>query len=467
MRVAFIYPSFGVIAKANQPNIKAVADNYGVYPNTSLLYVAGAIQNAGHKCIFLDGMAQNLSLNDMIRICKKFKADVLMFTLTTYLFHENIKVLKYFKKYLNAKIVVGGQHLSLFPKETQQNEVIDYGIIGEAEKTVVELLQKIEKKLPIKNIKGLVYKKDDKIKINKPRHKIENLDEISFPARNLINMEKYYSFISKHKNYTIMMTSRGCTFQCTFCEQKTGDVRYRSAINVADEMEECYYNYNVREIDVFDPLFTINKKRVIEICKEIQKRDINISWSCRSRVDTIDEEMLIEMKKAGCYRIYFGIESGDEKILKKIKKFTTQDKIKNAIRLTKKHGLLAFGYFMFGNPGETRQSIMTTLELAKSLPLDYAQFNRFSNLPGTTVYEDVVKKIGYDYWREYVIDEKVEKPLPRVDCKLSDNLLNYYIKRAYKEFYFRPRFIYNKLISINSIGELIRYAKGAINMITS
>ena len=423
MRIAFIYPSFGVIAKANQPSIKAVADNYGIYPNTSLLYIAGAVQNSGHECIFLDSMAQDLSLNDMIKICKKFKPDILMFTLTTYLFHENIKVLKYFKKYVNAKIIVGGQHLSLFPKETLQNDVIDYGIIGEGELAVVELLEKLSDNKSIKNVKGIVYREKNNIKFSKPLDKMINLDKIAFPARNLIPMNKYYSFISKYKNYTIMMTSRGCTFQCSFCEQRTGDVRYRSAVNVVDEMEDCFYNYNVREIDIFDPLFTINKKRVIEICNEIQKRDIKIAWSCRSRVDTIDDEMLIEMKKAGCYRIYFGIESGDEQILKNIKKFTTQKKITKAIKLTKKHKILAFGYFMFGNPGETHKSIKNTIKLAKSLPLDYAQFNRFSNLPGTTIYDEVKQKLGYDYWREYVIDKNVEKSLPRIKCDLSDNLL--------------------------------------------
>ena len=165
-----------------------------------------------------------------------------------------------------------------------------------------------------------MFRGKENVILTMPREKIKNLDTVPFPARNLLPMNKYYSFISKRKNYTILMSSRGCTFQCTFCEQRSGDIRYRSAKNVADEMEECYQRYGVREIDVFDPLFTINKKRVIEVCKEIQKRNLKLIWSCRSRVDTIDEEMLIEMKKAGCYRIYFGIESGDEQILKNIKK---------------------------------------------------------------------------------------------------------------------------------------------------
>ena len=198
---------------------------------------------------------------------------------------------------------------------------------------------------------------------------------------------------------------------------------------------------------------------------EIQKRKIRIAWSCRSRVDTIDEEMLIEMKKAGCYRIYFGIESGDEQILRNIKKFTKKQQIRKAIYLTKKHRILAFGYFMFGNPGETRQSIRNTINLAKSLPLDYAQFNRLSTLPGTTMYEELKSEMGYDYWREYVKDRGVEHPLPRLRCGMSDKELNRWIKKAYMEFYFRPSFVLRTLSRVQSLPELERYVKAGISMI--
>ena len=465
MKIALIYPSFGVVSVVNQPNIKAVADNYGIYPNISLAYVAGALQKAGHELIFLDAMASEYSLNDMAARVKKFNPYIMMFTITTYLFHETIKVIDYFRKISSAKVIVGGQHVTLFPKETLLKKEIDIGIVGEAEETVVELLEAIEKNKNIKNIRGICCREKEKIVLTMPREKIKNLDTVPFPARNLLPMNKYYSFISKYKNYTILMSSRGCTFQCTFCEQRSGDIRYRSTKNVVDEIEECYYKYNVREIDVFDPLFTINKKRVIEICKEMQKRGLKIAWSCRSRVDTIDEEMLIEMKKAGCYRIYFGIESGDEQILKNIKKFTKKEQIKKAIFLTKKHGVLAFGYFMFGNPGETRQSIKNTINLAKSLPLDYAQFNRLSNLPGTTMYEDLKEEMGYDYWREYVKDKSVENPLPRLKCRLSDKELDKWIKKAYLGFYFRPSFVLKTLLRVNSLPELTRYVKAGISMV--
>lgn len=261
-----------------------------------------------------------------------------------------------------------------------------------------------------------------------------------------------------------MITSRGCTFQCSFCEQRTGNIRYRSPENVVDEMEECQNRYGVREIDIFDPLFTINKKRVIEICKEIQKRKLKLAWSCRSRVDTIDEETLIEMKKSGCYRIYYGIESGDEEILRNIKKNTKISQIKKSINLTKKTGILAFGYFMLGNPGETKKSIIKTIKLAKELPLDYAQFSRSSILPGTAQYEEWMKYYKEDYWNDFVKYGKI-KEMKRLNTKLSDKELNFFIKKAYREFYFRPIQIFRILKNIKTVDEFLRYAKAGISMI--
>lgn len=465
MRVAIIYPAFGVISPVNLPNLKAVADNYGVYPNMSLAYVAGALQAVGHDLIFLDAMASGYSLNDMIEEVKRFKPKVLMFTLVTYLFHETIDIIKFFRKHCSAKIIVGGAHLRLYPNETLRKKEIDIGIIGEAEETVVELLNALENNKPLSRIKGICYREKNKIILTPKQKNVKNLDKLSFPARNLLPMDKYCSFISKYKNYAILLTSRGCTFQCSFCEQRTGDIRYRSPKNVVDEMKECYNKYNVREIDIFDPLFTINKKRVIEICREIRKRGLKIAWSCRSRVDTINEEMLIEMKKAGCYRIYYGIESGDEQILKNIKKFTKISQIVKAISLTKKHNILSFGYFMFGNPGETIGSIKNTVNLAKKLPLDYAQFSRLSVLPGTSIYNDLRASMAYDYWKEYVKDKSVEKSLPRLLCNLSDEILIKNIKKAYIAFYFRPRFILKTLFKIKSFDEVKRYFQAAIAMI--
>ncbi len=465
MKIAVIYPSFGVISATNQPNIKAVADNYGIYPNISLSYVAAALQKAGHEVIFLDAMAQGYSIEDMRKIVRKFSPDIMLFTLLTSLFHEILEVISYFRKETDAKVIVGGAQLSLYAKETMKNKLLDIGVIGEAEETIVELVSAIENKKLLQDVKGIAFRRQGKVIITEHRSLINNLDEIPFPARNLLPMNKYFSFISRYKNYTIMITSRGCPFKCKFCEQRTGNIRYRSAQNVVDEIEECYTLYDVREIDFFDPLFTINKKRVMEICKEIRKRNIKIHWSCRSRVDTIDEEMIKAMKDAGCYRIYFGIESGDEAILRRIGKFTTLNQIRNAISLAKNNNVLAFGYFIIGSPGETKQTIEKTIFLSKELNLDYAQFSRMSFLPGTLFYDEIKLSMGNDYWLNYTKEKNNEKQLEMLDCDFSEKELDAFIKRAYKEFYFRPMLIIKLLLGSRSPGEIFRYSKAAIDMI--
>jgi anaerobic magnesium-protoporphyrin IX monomethyl ester cyclase len=465
MRIAIIYPSFGVVAKANQPNIKAVADNYGVYPSMSLAYVAGALQAAGHDILFLDSMAQGLSLNDMLGKVREFSAEAMMFSLSTYLIHESMEMIQYFRKGHDALVMVGGAHMELFARETIANSNIDFGIIGEAEHTVVELIDALEHKKDVDTVDGICYRKGNSVVITKPRQKIKDLDSIPFPARNLLPMDRYYSFISRRKNYAIIISSRGCSFQCIFCEQRTGDIRYRSPKNVVDEFEECVRKYGVKEVDVFDPLFTMSKRRVIEICDELVRRDLGVIWSCRSRVDTADDETLAAMKRAGCYRIYYGIESGDEGILKNIRKFTKIQKVRETISLTKKHGILAFGYFIFGSPGDTERTIRKSIDLSLELPLDFAQFNRLSTLPGTPLYAELKKEIGYDYWKSYVQGKMKEKPLPRVGCKMSDKELDRLIGEAYRRFYFRPKVIINTLINIRSFQEIGRYAKAGLGML--
>ncbi len=460
MKIAIIHPAFGVISTSNQTNIKAVADNYGIFPSTSLAYVAGALQKHNHEITFLDAMASNYSLNDMVILLKKIKPDVMMFSITTYMYHDCIELIRFFKKHIPCKVIVGGANLSLFPKETISNPEIDIGIIGEAEETVVELLSALDKNKDISNIKGIIFKKGKKIIKTKSRPLIKNLDKIPFPARNLLPVDKYYSLISKHKNYTIIITSRGCPFSCIFCEQRTKLVRFRSVKNVVDELEECFNKYNVREFEFFDPLFTINKSRVIEICKEIRRRKLKIYWSCRARVDTVDYVLLREMKLAGCYRVYYGIESGDETVLKNIKKHTTIPIIKKAIKDSKKAGLIVFGYFIIGAPGETLSSAYRTLRLAKQLPLDYVQFNRLSALPGTPLY-DLIKDelLGYDYWEAYIKNKSAERELPKYNCDLSNETLNKLIKKFYLSFFLRPVAIIRLLKQIKSFEELKRYIK--------
>jgi len=263
------------------------------------------------------------------------------------------------------------------------------------------------------------------------------------------------------------MTSRGCPYRCGFCEQRTKNFRGRNAEDILKEIKECYYNHGVREFEIFDPLFTTDKYRVIDLCKEIINSGLKFDWSVRSRVDRVDDELLGYMSKANCKRIYFGIESGNQAVLNNLKKDFQVSQVKKAIDLTKKHNIDRFGYFMIGCPGETENTIKDTVNLACSLDLNYAQFSKFSILPGTDIYEEWKKQHGHDYWREFILDENKRQIMPLLNTKLTDADIEHHIKKAYFKFYYRPGFVAKYLYRMRSIGELKRTAKAAIAMITS
>jgi anaerobic magnesium-protoporphyrin IX monomethyl ester cyclase len=465
MRLAFIYPKFGYVE--NQPNIKEVADSYGVFPPLTLLYVASIAKSSGHECILIDGNALNLKKEQILKKIKDFKPDLLFFTITTYMFHDTISWIKYLKKKTSLPVAVGGLHLSHFPEETMTYKDIDYGFLGEVDKSLPLFLENIKKNKELKDVPGLIFRKNNKIiKTENPKPTLD-VDSLPFPDRSMIPNEKYFSFISKKKNYTGIITSFGCPYSCIFCEQHKPIYRHRSAKNVADEIEECIKKYGVKEIEVFDPVFTLNKERVIKLCKEIIKRKLKIALVVRTRPDLVDKELLKWMARAGVKRIYYGIESGSEKILKNIKKDTNKKVIRKAIKETKQAGITAFGYFMIGCPGETEETIKETVNFAKSLDLDYAQFSKLSTLPGTELYELLKKELKRDYWREYILDKSKALTLPRYKCKLSEEEIQNWVKKAYKAFYFRPSQIIKILKNTKSIFELKRYIEAGVSMIFS
>ncbi len=463
MKVCIVYPPFWYVD--NQPTIEAVNNNYGVYPNLSLAYVAATLVNAGHSVRFIDANALNLKKEQVLDRIKRFNPDILAFTITTYLIHQNISWIKYLKENTGLPILVGGQHMSLYPYETFTHNEIDYGIIGEAEETVVELLDALENNKDLRFIKSIIFKdKNDKVIMTQKRDVIKDLDKIPFPARYLLPNEKYYEFISQRKNFTLLMTSRGCPYKCIYCEQGGTKFRGRSAINVGDELEECYTDYNVKEVDIFDPLFTTNRKRVIEIAKDLQKRKLDIEFSVRSRVDTVDKDILSELKKAGCSRIYFGIETGNQSIMNKLNKGIKLDQVKISVKNAQKTGIKVLGYFMFGLPGETNSTIRDTIKFAKSLNLDYVEFSKTTPLPGTGLYNLYLPELGEDYWRNFVLNSDSSKLIGRPQCNITEKELQQWIKKAYMNFYFRPSYIIKAITRLRSLEEFKRSAAAALDI---
>jgi anaerobic magnesium-protoporphyrin IX monomethyl ester cyclase len=284
--------------------------NQGVLPPLGLAYIAGALEKAGHEIMFIDAVAENLTRDEVRKKIKDFKTQIVGVTCLTPTILGALEACEISKE-CGAIVIIGGVHLEVYPKETLSYNFIDYGIIGEGEETVVELVDTIENNKPVNNILGIAYKENNEIKIN-PARIVKDLDSIPMPARHLLPMDKYNSVISLHP-MTTMMSSRGCPFHCGFCFKGETDkvLRLRNPIKVVDEMEYVVKQYKVKEIMFYDDTFTWNKKHVEDICHEIIKRGLKIKWEAPTRVNTVTEELLELMKKAGCRRLRYGVESGD------------------------------------------------------------------------------------------------------------------------------------------------------------
>ena len=381
LKVALVYPPYGPVR--NEPGIKTVKENYGIFPSLSLLYVAGILEDAGCNVLFVDAHAEDLSLEETVNRLNAFGPDYVGYTLTTYLFFQSMDWIKAIRAELDVPVIVGGVHLSIYPRETLRYPAVDYAVTNEAEVALPELLVALVKRRNLADVRGIAFRQPDDNVVVTPKAADCGVDVAPFPARHLIDNSIYYSFISHYKNFTCFITSRGCPYKCIFCEQGSKPFRARSPKNVVDELEICYKEQGIRELDFFDSSFTIRKDRVIAICDEIQRRKLPLVWAARTRVDCITDDVLRAMRNAGCNRIYYGIESGNREILQTLKKSTSQEMYRDVIKRTGQHGIATFGYFMLGNPYETEASIRQTIRLALELDLDYAQFSKVTPMPAT------------------------------------------------------------------------------------
>ena len=466
MKICVVYPGYTPIKY--EPSINAISDNYGSYPSLSLGYTAAIMEMAGHKIKFIDVAALGLSMEETLKEVKQFHPDLIAFTITTYLFHQSLAWINYIKENIpDVPILVGGVHVGIYPKEIFTHKSIDYGYMGESEIYLNKFIDALEKGKSLKGLNNIIYRNSNSthITINNIGPVINDLNSTPFPARHLMPYDKYFSIISQRKNFTGLMSSRGCCHNCSFCEQGNQKFRYRTADSLLEEFKLCADKFKVREIDIFDSSFTIIKKRILEICDALKKEDLDIEWSARSRVDRVDKEMLKAMAEAKCKRIYYGVESGNQKILDKLRKDVTIQQIKDAIKNTKKAGINTFGYFMIGSPGDTHETVKQTIKFSKQLNLDYAQFNRVIPMTGTDMYKLYINEFKQDYWAKETVKEGSGGLLERPQTELTNEDVDKYAKKSYISFYFRPKYITKALLRIRSFEELKRNVKAGVDLL--
>jgi len=462
MRLALVFNPFSY--KLHEENLKIVQRYFGLFPPLSLGWVAAIAEKAGHDVILIDARTLQLSKEDVLDRLKQWKPDIIGFMMTTYMFRETLEWVQFLKKNLKVPVMIGGYNLRVYPTESVSVEGVDFGCFNSAFHTVPGLLSELEGQRRFGDVPGLIYKEDGTVKMTEYGNDPE-FEQYPFPARHLLPNELYAEFPTERKNFTVMVTSKGCPMGCTFCE--AGRTRYnpRTAETVVREIEECYNRYNIREIDVFDYEFLIDRQRVMDICDGIIEKKLDILWACRARIDSVDEELLRKMKAAGCGRIYFGVESGVQEILNRINKGITLDQIRNAIEMTKGLGIRALGFFLIGCPGESHATLRQTIKFAKSLDLDYVQFSKLTAKPLTPMWRDLVKSSGFDYWREYILGNVKEAPLPRPWMDFTNEEIDYYAKKAYVLYHCRPGFLFKHVLQVRSWDEFRRKAWALVDMI--
>jgi len=387
-------------------------------------------------------------------------------------------------KSLGAKTIAFGTHVTPIPERTMETyPSLDFILRGEPELTLRELIDSLEGREPsspqminllratdpqwqplsasetrergdLSHVKGLLWRRNGQIAFNADRPFIAKLDDLPLPRHDLLPLKAYRIPMLKGP-YSFIVTSRGCTGGCRFCIKHVSyqyAIRLRSPESLMQEIE-MLYDLGVRNIHMYADLFTVNRDQVMGLCRLIVESGLKINWTCNSRVDYVDEEMLQAMARAGCWTISWGLESGNVEILRRIRKGTDPAKMERALSWSKKAGIRNWGYFIIGLPGETEETIQESIALSKRLPLDIALFHIAAPYPGTPFFFDVVENNWFrpgTQWEEVDMDRSTVLDYPG----LSAEQLEYWQRRAFREWAMRPGPILTYLKSANSLGAL-------------
>ena len=370
-------------------------------------------------------------------------------------------------KSVGAKTAAFGTHVTPMPRETlEPYPALDFVLQGEPELTLRELVDFFDGRTPSdahivkmfrdtdpdwspsvpdeeqgkhpSQIKGLVWRRNGEIVMNFPRPFIPNLDDLPIPMHHLLPLSAYRIPMIKGP-YTFIVTSRGCTAGCKYCIKHVSyqySVRVRSPENIVEELWELN-RLGIHNVHMYADLFTVNRDQVMGMCDLIISEGLDVKWTCNSRVDYVDEEMLQRMGQAGNWLISWGIESGNEEVLKKARKGYRMEQAHLALAWAKQAGIKNWGYFIIGLPGETEATIRQTIDLSKKLPLDIALFHIAAPYPGTPFYFEVVENGWFrpgTRWEEVDMDQSTVLDYPG----LSAEQLEYWQRRAFREWAMRP-----------------------------
>jgi len=426
-------------------------------PPASLCCLASFLEKHQHKVAIIDQYAYRLSNKVLLSTLDTLKPDFIGFSCLTSCLNTVIALSREIKlRNTNTKIILGNIHPTLFPDEVLKQSGADLVIRGEGEHAVVEVVDACFRGSDLSEIKGISYVSDGNVFHNPDRNPIDYLDELTYPAWNLLKLECYARspLLNLRELALPVQASRGCVFNCAFCAQEKmhSGISVRNIKKVVEEISHMHNRYKVNNFVFIDAHFPINNQAGYEFCEEFMSRDLHkkIRWVTEIRVDQANFKLIKMMKKAGLYMLMFGFESGSQRMLDAMDKRITLEQSRNIMHFVRQAGVLTLGLFIIGMPGETKDSCNETIRFAKELDCDMAKFNIAIPYPGTRFYETYKDKINprctfqdFSSWDTWL---STKKKLVYVPEGMTETELIRMQHKAMFSYYFRPKIIWRIIL---------------------
>lgn len=426
----------------------------------SLATCTAVLLEAGFSSTLYDCPADGIGVERFKQLLQQEKPDMAVFSTATVSIAHDLKIAALCREILpHVKTAALGTHVSTLPDETLRAEpALDAVVRGEPEYTLRELAQTLSQNGSFtKDVQGVTYRANEEIIQNPTRPFIANLDELPFPAWQFIEPQNYRLPITREP-YLLVNSGRGCPYPCNFCTAPVYNgkrVRSKSPQRTVDEMQWVHKNFGVNHIMFWSDGFTLDENFARETCEEILRRNFKINWIANSRVDDVDFELLKLMKRAGCWILGYGIDSGSQETLDKVGKKFTLAQARDAVKWARKAGLTTCGFFIMGFPHENVNHLKETIKFAKSVELDFAQFLCAVPLPGTRLYEEAMigNYMTVKDWNTFEFSHSIMKY-----NGISPEVITHYRKKAYLEFYLRPKVIFRILRRIQGLSGVSKFA---------
>lgn len=438
MRVALLRPGYSVVYDLYKVSSKVEA----VVPPIGLMCIAANLEKHGHEVRIFDLEMSRTPIDELISELQTFDPGLVGLGTATPTYFIAQELASKLKSALNVPVALGGPHASILSENVlNETPAVDYVARHEGEQTIVELVEALEGRRELTDVQGIYYRDGIQVHKNPDRKLCENLDDLPMQSFHLIDHDKYMHSVPLKgmRKMGAVLTSRGCPSQCTFCCRVFGKhVRERSISNVMDEVEYLLTKLGVQWVTFYDDTLLLKKSRVLAFCEEIHRRQLKFDWQCFARVNNIDDEIVEHVVEAGCKIISVGIESGNDEILKQIRKGTTVELVRKATSIISKHPVELRGSFILGLPWETQETLADTYKLIMELPLNRVNVNICTPYPGTSLYDQALEGAGIHLlsadWREF---RRHGHAVIRTD-ELSPEDLVEAQKKFVRDFYTRP-----------------------------